>query len=61
MDGVDEVFEEMKQSDTIKPNWSTFATLATLYIMLGWTRLRTASKALRVTLWVRIDYPIIIL
>ncbi|XP_078445830.1 tetratricopeptide repeat (TPR)-like superfamily protein [Wolffia australiana] len=32
---MERVFEEMNSSETINPNWTTYSTLATMYIRLG--------------------------
>lgn len=32
---MEQVFEQMRQEKTIHPNWTTFSTMATMYIKLG--------------------------
>ncbi|XP_059430652.1 pentatricopeptide repeat-containing protein At1g02150-like [Corylus avellana] len=32
---MEQVFEQMKQDRTINPNWTTFSTMATMYIKMG--------------------------
>lgn len=32
---MEQVFEQMKQDKTINPNWTTFSTMATMYIKMG--------------------------
>ncbi|KAL8129804.1 hypothetical protein V2J09_018959, partial [Rumex salicifolius] len=35
VDAVEEVFEALKQDESVTPTWSTYGTMATLYIRLG--------------------------
>ncbi|OWM75134.1 pentatricopeptide repeat-containing protein At1g02150 [Punica granatum] len=34
-EGMEQVFEQMKQDKSINPNWTTFSTMATMYIKMG--------------------------
>ncbi|WCJ23038.1 Tetratricopeptide repeat (TPR)-like superfamily protein [Euphorbia peplus] len=43
--GMEEVFELMKGDNTIIPNWTTFSTMATMYIKMG--QLEKAEESLR--------------
>nr|XP_043611196.1 pentatricopeptide repeat-containing protein At1g02150-like [Erigeron canadensis] len=42
---LEEVFERMKQDMSVKPNWTTYSTLSTVYMKLG--ELRKAEDCLR--------------
>ncbi|XP_050236324.1 pentatricopeptide repeat-containing protein At1g02150 [Mercurialis annua] len=42
---MEEVFEQMKVDTTINPNWTTFSTMATMYIKMG--KLEKAEDCLR--------------
>ncbi|GMH17198.1 hypothetical protein Nepgr_019039 [Nepenthes gracilis] len=45
VEGMEEVFEQMKLDTGINPNWTTFSTMATFYIRLG--QLREAEQCLK--------------
>ncbi|KAJ9188554.1 hypothetical protein P3X46_003903 [Hevea brasiliensis] len=42
---MEQVFEQMRLDNTINPNWTTFSTMATIYIKMG--RLEKAEDCLR--------------
>ncbi|KAK6240125.1 hypothetical protein QUC31_005594 [Theobroma cacao] len=42
---MEEVYEQMKQDQSINPNWTTFSTMATMYIKMGLTE--KAEECLR--------------
>uniref|UniRef100_A0A2P2JTD8 Uncharacterized protein MANES_01G273600 n=1 Tax=Rhizophora mucronata TaxID=61149 RepID=A0A2P2JTD8_RHIMU len=45
MEKMEEVFEKMKLDKSINPNWTTFSTMATMYIKMG--QLEKAEDSLR--------------
>ncbi|CAK9167095.1 unnamed protein product [Ilex paraguariensis] len=60
---MEQVFEQMKLDRNINPNWSTFSTMATMYIKLG--QLQKAEDCLkkvesRIMAWDRIPYHYLI-
>lgn len=44
-EGMEQVFEQMKQDKTVNPNWTTFSTMATMYIKMG--QFEKAEESLR--------------
>lgn len=44
-EGMEQVFEQMKQDKSINPNWTTFSTMATMYIKMG--QFQKAEECLR--------------
>ncbi|GAB4844272.1 hypothetical protein Ancab_037636 [Ancistrocladus abbreviatus] len=62
-EGMQQIFEEMKLDTSINPNWTTFSTMATMYIRLG--LLEKAEDCLkrletRITGWDRMPYHYLI-